>query len=308
MKKVLLSTLPIVLVTILLAACDRQEPAIPVTPPVKPLDITLNEVYSRGDATNPDWIEIFNPNTTPIDISGYRIYDSGGQSGTKPKKQIPAGTTIPAMGFFVITVDTADASGFGLSSGGETVWFENATGTIIDSAAIPALGADTSFGRKPDGTGAWQKLSPPTKGLSNTSGGDPVVPVVLNETYSRGIATDPDWVEIYNPNAVSITLTGYKLYDTGGNSGTKPKLEIPAGSVVPAHGWFVVVVDVTTEPWGFGLSSGGDEVWLENAGGVVIDHVVIPAMEITQSYGRFPDGGATWKLLNTITKGAANKE
>ncbi|HRZ22305.1 MAG TPA: hypothetical protein P5184_11590, partial [Bacteroidales bacterium] len=58
---------------------------------------------------------------------------------------------------------------------------------------------------------------------------------------------------------------------------------------------------------GFGLSSGGDEVWLENAEGTVIDYVAIPAMETTQSYGRLPDGTDNWQLLNTITKGTANQ-
>ena len=85
-----------------------------------------------------------------LDISGYKIYDNGGQGGTKTKKAIPAGTILPAKGFYVVITDTNTSAsivdGFGLSSGGETVWFENATGTIIDSVVIPALGRRYELG------------------------------------------------------------------------------------------------------------------------------------------------------------------
>ena len=68
---------------------------------------------------------------------------------------------------------------------------------------------------------------------------------VMNELYSRGITSDPDWIEIYNPTASSIDITGYKIYDGGGNAGTKPKKLFPGGSVIPANGFLVIVVDDT---------------------------------------------------------------
>jgi hypothetical protein len=140
-----------------------------------------------------------------------------------------------------------------------------------------------------------------------------VVPgaIVMNDTYSRGTPGNLDWIELYNVGGTPVDLTGYKIYDSGGQTGVKSKKPIPAGTVVPAHGFYVVTTD-TVSPGlsddGFGLSSGGDEVWLENASGAVIDHVQIPAMETTQTYGRYPDGGSTWQLLNTITKGTSNKQ
>jgi len=143
-----------------------------------------------------------------------------------------------------------------------------------------------------------------------------VVPgeVMLNEAYSRGGAGMPggnlDWVEIHNPSSLPIDIGGYLVYDPGGNGGTKPKKAIPAGTIVPAHGYYVVVTDSNTSSAvldGFGLSSGGDEVWLENASGAVVDYVAILAMDVAQSYGRYPNGDSTWQLLNTITKGAANQ-
>jgi len=302
------SLILLILTTLLLASCNRDEPSIVAPPAPTVLAVKMNEVYSRGDSVVPDWIEIYNPNSTAVVIGGYKIYDSGGQSGAKAKKEVPAGVSLPAKGFYVITVDTADATGFGISSGGETVWFENASGTIIDSVVIPALGVDTSYARTADGGAAWGLLTLPTKGKTNVTGGGAALPIVLNEIFSRGIASDPDWVELYNPNDAPVTIGGYKLYDGGGNAGTKPKLEIVAGTTIPAKGFAVIVVDVTTEAWGFGLGSGGDDVWLENAGGSVIDNVTIPAMPVaTTSYSRIPDGTATWQISNTITKGTANQ-
>lgn len=165
MKRILLSIL--LIVPFLFLSCSRDEPN-PIKPPT-PTDspIVMNEIYSRGTTSDPDWIEIYNPSSSPIDISGYLIYDTGGQTGAKPKKQFPAGTIVPANGFFVIVVDDTDASGFGLSSTGEEVWLENAGGTVIDYINFPAMSTTQSYGRYPDGSNNWQLLNTITRGSAN---------------------------------------------------------------------------------------------------------------------------------------------
>ncbi len=258
--------------------------------------VYMNEIYTRGVATDPDWIELYNGAAAAVDIGGYKIYDSGGKAGTKPKKEIPAGTVIPAKGFYVVVTDGSNPEDFGLSSGGEAVWLENTAGAVIDTVAFPALQTTETFGRFPDG-GAWRVLKVITRGTPN-------VFVVMNEIYSRGTTADPDWIELYNASATPIDLGGYKIYDSGGKAGTKPKKEIAAGTMIPAKGFYVVVTD-GSNPEDFGLSSSGEAVWLENATGAVIDTVAFPGMETTQTFGRYPDGGA-WKLLNVITRGTPN--
>jgi len=139
----------------------------------------MNELFSRGVPTELDWIEIYNPTSSSIDITGYKIYDSGGFNGTKPKKLFPGGSVIPANGFLVIITDDTDPSGFGLSSSGEKVWFENASGTVIDSVDLVEItDTSTSYGRLPDGSANWQILVPRTRGFSN------VVTDVENEVNS----------------------------------------------------------------------------------------------------------------------------
>jgi predicted extracellular nuclease len=303
MKTNISALFAILLSCLILSSCSRDEPGLsgPLVPVIEP--VKINEVYSRGDSLSPDWIEIYNPNASSVAIGGYKIYDSGGQTGAKPKKTIAAGTTLGAKTYMVIKVDTADASGFGLSSTGETVWFENGSGVVIDSVAIPALGIDSSYARKPDGAAVWQIANPPTKGTPNST-----LPIVMNEIFTRGVAPDLDWIELYNPNNLPVNIGGYKIYDAGGQTGVKPKKEIPAGTILPANGFFVITVD-TSDASGFGLSSAGEAAWLENANGNLIDNVTFPAMPVaTTSYGRNPNGSSTWAILNTITKGTSNNQ
>jgi hypothetical protein len=134
--------------------------------------------------------------------------------------------------------------------------------------------------------------------------------LVMNEIFSRGAGgADLDWIEIYNPAVTQVDLTGYKIYDEGGNGGTKPKKVFPASTIIPAGGFYVIVTDEdgTTAGSKFGLSSGGEQVWLENSSGTVIDTITFPAMPIaTTSYGRLPDGGTNKQIFNNITRGTSN--
>lgn len=258
--------------------------------------VYMNEIYSRGTTTDPDWIELYNTSALPVEISGYKIYDSGGKTGTKPKKTFAAGTVIPAKGFFVMVTDGANPDDFGLSSGGEAVWLENAAGAVIDTVAFAAMDVTQSFGRYADG-GKWKLLKPITRGTPN-------VVLLMNEIYSRGTTTDPDWIELYNSSNAAFDIGKCKIYDSGGKTGTKPKKEFARGTVIPAKGFFVIVTD-GANPSDFGLSSGGEAVWLEDSTSAVIDTVAFTSMETTQSFGRIPDAGV-WKLLNTITRGVTN--
>lgn len=265
-------------------------------------NFVMNEIYSRGTTTDPDWIEIFNLTSSDLDISGYKIYDEGGLIGNKPKKVLASGSIIQANGFLVIVTDDTTASGFGLSSDGEKVWIENSSGILVDSVVFPALQVSESFGRVPDGH-SWIVTNSITRGTMNIYSNPTTV--VMNEIYSRGTSSDPDWIELYNPSATDLVLTGYKIYDENGQLGSIPKKEFPTGSIIPANGYFVMIT-ADGSVSGFGLSSLGEEVWLENENGLIIDDTNFPALDTTQSYCRYPDGTSGWQISNSITRGLPN--
>jgi DNA-binding transcriptional MerR regulator len=168
---------------------------------------------------------------------------------------------------------------------------------LMMSPPEPAPQQTESWQRIPDG-GPWKLSTPLTRGTSN-------LPLKLNEAFSRGTDTDPDWVELYNSCADTLDISGYKVYDNGGQAGTKPKKEVPAGTKLAPKGFLVIVVDKTGADSDFGLGSGGDKVWLEDAVGAVIDSVEFGALETTQSWARKPDAGL-WQLSTIITKGFTN--
>jgi len=136
--------------------------------------------------------------------------------------------------------------------------------------------------------------------------------ILMNEIFARGSAGDLDWIEIYNASNSPVDISDFKIYDSGGNAGTKPKMAFVSGTIIAAKGYYVITVDdaATANPTGsnFGLSSNGEQVWFENADGAVIETFTFAAtVDATQSYGRLPDGSANWQVLTTITKGTANQ-
>ena len=157
--------------------------------------VVINEIFSRGTTSDPDWIELFNSSDNAVDISGYKIYDSGGQSGSKAKMTVPAGTTIVSKGYYVIVVDDAASanptgSNFGLSSAGEEVWLESSAGYVIDDVIFPDMTASStiSYGRKPDGSSTWEILTTVTKNKPNSATAATITGIAINPTTPK--ATD----------------------------------------------------------------------------------------------------------------------
>lgn len=181
------------------------------------------------------------------------------------------------------------------------------TGTIPPQASASLV----QYYIKADNVSNLTSTSPkeaPTTTLAYTVGAPSIL---INEIFSKGSAGDLDWIEVYNNSDVSVDISGYKIYDSGGQSGSKVKMEFPASTVLAARGFYAIVVDdpATAYPSGsnFGLSSSGEEVWLESAQGFIIDDVTFPAMsEATYSYGRKPDGSTSFFTFTTITKAASN--
>lgn len=134
----------------------------------------INEVFADGtkDATNPDWVEIYNDSDIPVDISGYSFYDDGIKTGAKPKRILLANTIIPAKGFHVESTEFTEGKytiEFGLSTSGDAIYLEDKNGVLVASLDFLTinLSGKKSYGRKPDGSATLTIFDTATKGKSN---------------------------------------------------------------------------------------------------------------------------------------------
>lgn len=232
------------------------------------IPIVVNEVLTRpvGDAV--DVIELYNAGDAPIDVAGWWLSDSWGweysiDDGDYQKFQIPARdpgglTTVLAPGAYVtFTAREFNATGldedpnnddpkdFGLSGlNGDDVWLMAADGQgdlthFVDHVDFrPAVEGET-FGRWPNGEGVLYPMTQITLGSENS--GPRVGPVVISEVMYNPV--DPDgeggidpadleFLEIYNPTAAAVDLTGWQI-DGGVDYAFEPGTSIaPGGRLV----------------------------------------------------------------------------
>jgi Lamin Tail Domain len=135
--------------------------------------VVINEVFPHGAvATDPDWIELKNVSSSPVDLTDYRLRDNKIADLTT----LPTGTSIDAGGYLVVYCggqnDGGAASGvyvpFKLSgSKGDEVHLSAPDGVEVDATSFGTdVSSDKSWGRLPDGTGTFVRTTP-TKGTPN---------------------------------------------------------------------------------------------------------------------------------------------
>ena len=103
----------------------------------------INEIHyaSDPDADSGDWIELYNPGTTSLDLGGWSISDDDDEHVFP----LPAGTTLPSEGYLIITRDmerfkevhgteegVVGDMDFGLSSEGDAVRLYDQDGQLQD--------------------------------------------------------------------------------------------------------------------------------------------------------------------------------
>lgn len=142
--------------------------------------IYINEFLAINSTTNrdnfgryEDWIELYNPNSYSIFLSGYRLTDDP----LLPNKWIfPDNVIIPSRGFVLIWASDRDTAAgnflhvkFKLSGSGEFIGLSSPVQTFVDSITFGQQTADVSYIRKSDGSSIWQFSQTPTPGISNDS-------------------------------------------------------------------------------------------------------------------------------------------
>ena len=248
--------------------------------------IVVNEVET-SDGEPGDWIELYNLESTEVDLSGWVVRDNDDAHVSV----LPEGSVIPAGGFFV--VEEAQL-GYGLGKadsariylpGGHILVDEYSWTAVLDDSHSP-----TTFGRCADGTGDWQITTTPTKGAANDCG----LPIRINEIASQG---DPvgDWVELANVGYETADLSGLQLVDSSDHGA----VTLPEGTELAAGQYLRVYV---YETYGLGAA---DQVTLLDAQDTELDTVSWDE-HVTPTLGRCPDGTGDFAATREATPGAAN--
>ena len=268
------------------------------------LPVVLNEVFAHGqihtnlDGTTSDWIELFNPALTNLDLAGLSLTDDLDQ----PRKWVfPAGSIIPGGGHLVLRCDdarpaSAANTGFALDAAGDELHLFDRTNALLDSVKFGLQATDYSIGRVADGFGAWT-LTLPTEGTDNLPAalGDPAA-LKINE-WMADPATGDDWLELYNPSLQPVDLSGLCLSDDPGNRALSP---IPALSFIGAGGdayrRFIADGDQLkgADHTRFRLEATGESLALYTGQGRVVDSLSFGFQPWNVAQGRFPDGTAAF--------------
>lgn len=170
-------------------------PTFTLTPSITPTpaglrSVIINEIAWAGTASglsNDEWIELYNPGNTAVDISGWSLSTGDGD----PDIIIPPGISISVGGYYLLERDddntvsdvAADQIYTGtLSNSGETLTLYDGSNKVIDTAngnggSWPA-GSSSTYGTMERNSGtadsdsAWHTNTGTKKNGENANGGD----------------------------------------------------------------------------------------------------------------------------------------
>lgn len=295
----------------------------PLGPCSRTTGLVISEIMyhpaDNPDGRNLEYVELFNSQPWPEDISGFRL---GGDIAFT----FPADTTLAAGAFLVVAANPADVTavyGIGNVTGPYTNRLSNSSGTVELRDRFNALLLKALFDSQPpwpvapDGAGPSLVLRNPSYGersrmawaASETVGGSPggtdgLAPqaasaVCINEILARSEPPLMDYIEIFNPGPATADLSDCYLTDDPDQF----KFKLPANTLLDA-GEFICFHEDTL---GFRLAAEGEKVFLFNAiRSRVLDAVSYGGQMASRPSGRFPDGSPEFAILSDLTPGAPN--
>jgi len=123
--------------------------------------------------------------------------------------------------------------------------------------------------------------------------------VVINEVLPAPSGGAPEWVELYNTTGSAVDISYCYIDDIAG--GGKPPYQIPAGTILAAHGFW------TLDRTDYFNNTGDDVRFLMDNMTTVLDSFTYGSTAYDISWYRYPDGGS-WAASPTSspTKGSSN--
>lgn len=166
-----------------------------------------------------------------------------------------------------------------------------------------------------DGNGSVNVLDLALLKMKALSVASPYMELLINEvcssnksSFKDAAGNSPDWVEIFNPTDMEVSLADVGLSDTETDQFL---FTFPDDAVIPAYGYIIVCCDdAASEAEGeyhapFKLSSNGETLYLTHAKKGSIDSVTFPELEKDITYGRYRNGSDNLVRLSP-TAGSSN--
>jgi len=182
--------------------------------------VVINELLAHSHDTAPDWIELHNTSSIPVELGGWTLSD---RADDLSKYRIADGTTIEPHGYVLFyedkqfgnPFDPNTISPFKMSENGEILYLYSGADEMFPNCLIEeAFGAsetDVTFGRylKSTNTSNFVFMSEPTPGQANAY---PLVgPIVINEIMYRPAGDgDAEYVELLNITSAPVTLFDFE--------------------------------------------------------------------------------------------------
>ena len=270
--------------------------------------LAINSTTLERDGSFPDLIELYYDGPSSLSLSGMSITDNPDE----PRKFVfPAGTSIQPGGYLRLYADSVPSGsgihlGFALNGSGESLYLYDSSGELLDSVEFGLQLPDLSIGRI--GNDDHWALTVPTFGRANIAQplGD-ARKLRINEWLADGfVLFENDFIELYNPQAFPVDLSGFYLTD---NPVTQPD-KYPLGplSFIAAEGYAVFDADGSNRKGhvDFRLSADIEMISLFDSDLSRIDTVLYGPQTTDVSYGRTPDGGDNFEFFELPTPGLSN--
>jgi hypothetical protein len=136
-----------------------------------PDTVKINEWFTNGLVLFvDDFVELYNPHPSPVDIGGMYLTDN--PVNQQDKHKISPLSFIDSNGFAVYVADDSNGPGhlnFRLSADTEMIGLFDAQLNQIDEVIYGPQTTDVSYGRAPDGVENFEFFVLPTPGISNPS-------------------------------------------------------------------------------------------------------------------------------------------
>ena len=276
--------------------------------PVGPAStLKINEWFTKSSGLdNEDFVELFNNSPLPVALQGLALTD-------QPLRQTTHGS-FPALSFIAggaslafLANNREQQLGFELSSDQGLIGLFDSAGSLIDQVWYAPQRPGESTGRVPDGASNIE-VKTATTGVG--------LGLVINELLADnrsfvGAADDyHDWVELHNPQADPVELSGMGLSTS---LDSPHRFIFSTGSIIPAGGYFLLSCNpekpTSDANTGFGLKSTGDALYLHDTkarGGSLLDSIVFGFQSPDLALGRHSSDAGIWSPCEP-SPGSANK-